>query len=113
MLKDLTLNSFSVRLSKPQFGSWTSTQKFNFMLVVGIVLLGLGYSFTISSLGTKGYEIKRVESRLQAIENEQKSLQIQSSDLQSINQIQNQATLGQFVPVTQVTYIKDANFALK
>jgi len=81
--------------------------------MAGTLLLGFGYLFTISSLGTKGYEIKRVETRLEAEEYEQQTLQIQSSDLQSINQIQGQAAAGRFVPVTNVTYIKDANFALK
>ncbi len=111
-MRDLTL-SFPLIDSRPRTVSGRNSQKLNILLLAGIFLLGLGYLFTISSLGTKGYEIKRVESQLQNLENEQKSLQIQSGNLQSINQIQDQAAMGHFVPVTTVTYIKDANFALK
>lgn len=110
-MRDLSL-LFPLTISRPR-PAVGGNQRLNLILLAAILLLGLGYLFTINALGTKGYEIKRVESRLQNLENEQKNLQIQSGNLQSINQIQGQATAVNFVPVTSVIYIKDGNFAFK
>ena len=78
-----------------------------------IVFLGFGYVFQINALGTKGYEIKKVEQKIQAMEEQQKTLQLESADLQSIEKIQLQSAASNFVPSNNVTYLKDGSFALK
>ncbi len=111
-MRDLTL-SLPLGLSKRKSVSLNSTQKINIALAGLVVLLGFGYLFQINALGTKGYEIKKVEQKIQALEEQQKTLQLESSDLQSIEKIQLQSAAANFVPSNNVTYIKDGNFALK
>ena len=111
-MRDLTL-SLPLSFSKRQSGTWNSTQKWNLVLLIGIVILAVGYLVQISSLGTKGYDIKKVEQKIQLLEDEQKTLQIESSNLQSMDQIQTQAVKLNFVPSTNVSYIQNSNFALK
>ncbi len=111
-MRDLTL-SLPLSFPKKQSGSWVSTQKWNLVLLIGIAFLALGYLVQISALGTKGYDIKKVEQQIQLLEDEQKTLQIESSNLQSMDQIQTQAVKLNFVPSTNVSYIQNSNFALK
>lgn len=105
--------SLPLGLSKTALGGVTKTQVINYMLLGAVIFLGFGYLFMVNSLGTKGYEIRRVEQKIANLEAEKNSLQLDASDLQSIDKIQSHAEKLNLVPSTNVTYIKDANFALK
>lgn len=112
MLKDLSLaipQGFYKRKSKVS----ESTIYFNLILLFSILVLGLSYLFMVNSQGTKGYEIRKLETQLRQVESDQKDLQLRASDLESINHIQTQAQQLNFVPVTNVTFLKDTDFALK
>lgn len=91
----------------------TRVQMTNYLLLAVLIFMGFGYLFIINSLGTKGYEIRKVEQRIANLEAQKNSLQLDASDLQSIDKIQSHAEKLNLVPSTNVTYIKDANFALK
>ena len=110
-MRDLTL-SFPQTVARKKHAS-VSTQVLNLSILAAIVVLTVTYLFTVTNLGTKGYEIKKLEQKLRVLQEEQKQLQIQSSDLQSITRIQVEATKNNLVPATNVTYIKDSDFALK
>ena len=73
----------------------------------------LGFARRHQAMGTRGYEIRQLEEQVRTLQAEQKQLQLQSSDLQSINRIQTDAQKLNFVPSTNVTYLKDSDFALK
>jgi len=111
-MRDLTL-SLPLGLGRRRHANAAQPRKLNIVLLASLVLLGFGYLFQINSLGTTGYEIKKVEKQIQALQQEQKSLQLDASDLQSIERVQAEATKLNFVPSENVTYLKDPNFALK
>ena len=90
-----------------------SSQQLNLSILAAAAILILTYLFVVTSMGTRGYEIRQMEQQVRALQAEQKQLQLQSSDLQSINRIQNDAQKLNFVPSTNVTYLKDSDFALK
>ena len=90
-----------------------SVYTWNLALIAGIVLLVLTYVFEINSLGTQGYTIKKLETRIKQLESEQKQLEVQESSLRSITRIQQEATNRNFVPSSGVTYLKTDDFALK
>ncbi len=94
-------------------GKTVSTYRLNLSILVSSLLLGLVYLFVVNSLGTKGYEIKKLDLQLRQLEADQKNLQLQTSDLQSINRIETEAQKLNYVPNTNVTYLKDPDFALK
>jgi cell division protein FtsL len=112
-MRDLTLSLPLGASSKRKSVSVNHSRKINTVLLASIVILGFGYLFQINALGTTGYEIKKIEKRLQTLEQEQKSLQLDASDLQSIDRVQAEAMKMNFVPSENVTYLKDPNFALK
>jgi len=111
-MRDLSL-AIPSGIAKNKTKSSISTYRLNLALLVSTVFFGLLYLFVINSLGTKGYEIKKLDAQVRQLMADQKNLQLQASDLQSINRIETQAQLLDFVPNTNVTYLKDSDFALK
>ena len=85
----------------------------NLSMLSAIVIFGLVYLFEINTLGTKGFEIKNLQQEIKQLQESQKGLQAQASDMQSIDKISNAAQSLNFVPVTNVTYLKAADYALK
>lgn len=90
-----------------------STKILNLSILASIVLFGLLYMFEVNALGTRGYQIRKLEQQVRQVQAEQKNLQVQASDLQSIDLIQGSAQKLNFVPTANVTYLKDSDYALK
>jgi cell division protein FtsL len=110
-MRDLSL-SLSSAFPKRKSKSF-SVNRLNLSLLSGMVMIGMVYLFTVSSMGTKGYEIKKLEENVRQLRDVQKNLQLQVSDLQSITHIQSEVQQLNFVPAASVTYLKDPDFALK
>ena len=111
-MRDLSL-AIPQGATKRKTKSSVSAYRLNLAILTSIVLLGLTYLFVINSLGTKGYEIQKLDEQARALESQQKNLLMQASDLQSINRIQTEAQKLNFVPAANITYLKDSDFALK
>lgn len=112
-MRDLSLSvNQSVSRKKTKDDS-SSVLHFNLALLALIVAFGFVYLFQINTLGTRGYEIRQLEQKIKVLQAENKDLQITSSSLSSITQIQKDAESLQMVPAGSVTYIKDGDFALK
>ncbi|OGE79915.1 MAG: hypothetical protein A2660_00470 [Candidatus Doudnabacteria bacterium RIFCSPHIGHO2_01_FULL_45_18] len=90
-----------------------STYRWNIAILAAILLIGVLYFFTVNSLGTKGYAIRKLEQQILVLEESQKNLQMQATESQSINRIKANAQKLNFVPATNVAYLKDFDFALK
>ena len=111
-MRDLSL-AIPAGVSRRKTKSAVSSYRLNLAIIASSMILGLVYLFVVNSLGTKGYQIRKLEEQVRVIESDQKNLQLQASDLQSINRIQAEAKQLNFVPNSNVTYLKDADFALK
>jgi cell division protein FtsL len=112
LMRDLTL-AIPIGFIKRKTKTTASTYRLNLAILASTVLLGLVYLSVINSLGTKGYEIKKLDGQVRLLQDDQKNLQLQASDLQSINRIESEAQKLNFVPNNNVTYLKDSDFALK
>jgi cell division protein FtsL len=110
-MRDLSL-TFSQVGTRRKINS-LSVQQLNLAILAAIGILAVTYLFVVTSLGTRGYEIRNLEQQVRTLQETQKHLQLQSSDLQSITRIQTDAAKFNFVPSTSVTYLKDSDFALK
>ena len=111
-MRDLTM-AMPTGLARKKSKSSTSTKILNLSIFCGILLFGLVYLFEINALGTKGYEIRGLEQQVRQVEQEQKNLEVESLDLQSSSRVQDQVQSLNFVPATNITYLKDSDFALK
>ncbi len=110
-MRDLSL-SIPATFSKKTKSS-VSVYRLNLAIIASGMILGLVYLFAVNSMGTKGYEIRKLEQQVRTLEADQKIMQLQVSDLQSINRIQTEAKTLNLVPTTNVTYLKESDFALK
>ncbi|MGE5392865.1 MAG: hypothetical protein ACM3NH_03930 [Candidatus Saccharibacteria bacterium] len=111
-MRDLTLAINSV-ITKKKTKNPSAVLKWNIAILVSILSFGALYLFQINSLGTKGYVIRNLEVKIKQLETENKHLEVQTSSLKSITRIEQEAESRNFVPASNVTYIKDAGFALK
>ncbi|OGE83637.1 MAG: hypothetical protein A3B10_00535 [Candidatus Doudnabacteria bacterium RIFCSPLOWO2_01_FULL_44_21] len=111
-MRDLTL-AIPQGFSKRKTHTNASIGWINLTLIFSIIVLTFIYLFMVNNLSTKGYAIKELEKSLHQLESEQKRLQVQTSDLQSIDRLQLEAQKLNFVPATNVTYLKDSDYALK
>lgn len=115
------MRDLSLALAQPNFTKKSKSDSptnfsffhLNLALVVLIVAFGFLYLFQINSLGTRGYEIRQLEQQIKVMQADNKALQIQSSTLSSITKIQQEAESLNMVPATEVTYLKENDFALK
>lgn len=85
----------------------------NVFLLTAVLVFGIAYFFEINALSTKGYEIRQLEQKIKTLEVENKHLEVQASNLQSISRIQEHAEKLNFIPIGKAQYIKDSDFALK
>src|SRR5688500_6612958 len=97
-MRDLTLAFASVPKRKTKTS--VSTRTLNISLLSAIVFFTLLYLFQVNFLSTAGYKIRKLEQQVRLLESEQKTMQLQSSDLQSISRIQARSQNLNFVPVT-------------
>jgi uncharacterized membrane protein len=85
----------------------------NLGLLSIILVLGLVYIFSVNSMATEGFQIKKLSSQMTELEADHKKLELQNSSLQSVSAIQQKTASLNLVPATTITYLKDDNVALK
>jgi cell division protein FtsL len=85
----------------------------NLILLVSIFSLALVYFFSINTMATQGFAIKQLSTQLNELEAQHKKLELEHSKLQSVSTLEQISTQLNFVPSTNITYIKDDSFALK
>lgn len=75
------------------------------ILVVGSMLI-LSYLVQVNSFSTKGYEIKSLQKKVESLRNDQKALEVQSAELQSLQRIQGNPSVLNMVPVSTISYVQ-------
>ncbi|MGE5298148.1 MAG: hypothetical protein ACM3KM_03220 [Acidobacteriaceae bacterium] len=91
----------------------SSALTWNLAILISIVALGMTYLFQINSLGTKGYNIRSLETKIKQQEADRKQLEVTSSSLKSITRIEQEAKNKNFVPVSKANYIGADNYAMR
>lgn len=77
-----------------------------------LLVMGFSYLMLINDRATKGFEIKSLEKKIAELQKTQKQLQLDAADLQSIQNIQQRMNLENFVPVANISYLKNTGMAL-
>jgi energy-coupling factor transporter transmembrane protein EcfT len=91
----------------------THTYSLNLGLLISTGILVITYIFIANNLATMNLSIRKLNSQIADLEATHKQLDLQNSSLQSMASIQQVSQQLNFVPVTNVSYIKSDNFALK
>ena len=78
----------------------------NIAIIVCIVVVGFLYLIEVNQATTKGYKMQDLEKRIQGVEQANRKLELQATELQALNNIQERVkTLG-MVPTDKVKYMK-------
>jgi hypothetical protein len=79
-----------------------------FALAIIIFLTGAFYLYQVNSLATQGFEIKEIETQIQAAEKEGKQLKIKEVELRSMNNIEKATEELNLVNSADITYLEMA-----
>ena len=111
-MRDRTKRRKFNRNYQPQF-------KFGKFGIIGMILLlilvgGLLYLSQSNKMAVRGYDIAKLEQEKQQLLEEKESLEIESSRLQSIQEIEKGLKDSEMIPVKKINYITaPATIALK
>lgn len=76
-----------------------------FVTVVLVCLLSLFYLAQSNKISTKGYEIRELEEKLEALQEENHKLELKAAELQSVKYIEEEVKHLNMVPVEEVIYL--------
>lgn len=75
-----------------------------FWIVFFLVFFSIAYLTMVNSTSTKGYEIKKLESRLLELKEQQKRLELEAASLKSIQTIEEEIKTLNLIPSGSVKY---------
>lgn len=115
---------FALSLALPQEEKIKTKRKFskktlkhfkrlNFSLAAGslVVILAGVYLFQVSTLSTKGYEIRQLELQLNELKEANQRLELEAAGLQSIQSIDEEIQLLNLIPSGTVKHITGSDYA--
>lgn len=77
----------------------------NVFLGILVVFSAIAYLFQVNSLATKGYEIKELEQKLEALMETKRDLETRSLELQSMSVISSKVQEMNMVPIENARLI--------
>ncbi|MDB4940060.1 MAG: hypothetical protein JWO40_485 [Candidatus Doudnabacteria bacterium] len=111
---------FALTLQLPKYRSERSVKIAPFTLEnkkLGISVLVLGsflvltYLVQVNSFSTKGYEIRNLQTKVDQLKNDQRALEVQSAELQSLQRIQADPAVLNMVPVSTISYVQTTSLS--
>lgn len=82
------------------------------ILVLGLCsLLTIVYLIQVNSFSTKGYEISNLQKKIDQLKEDQRTLEVQSAELQSLQRIQADPSLLNMVPVSSISYVQTTSLS--
>ena len=76
------------------------------MLLTGLIIFaGLSYLFYMNQTATSGFDIKGMENSIEQIKKINKSLELQTAELQSLQRIEAASQELQMVATTRIEYL--------
>jgi len=78
----------------------------NVIAIALILTMGTLYLVQVNRATTKGYQIRDLEKKIQAIEDSNRKVQLEVAELQSLDSVEERIKELGMVPVSNVKYIK-------
>jgi cell division protein FtsL len=84
------------------------------ILAVAVIFFGAVYLFQVNSIATQGFEIKKIENKIQDAERENKKLKIKEIELKSMYNIEKTTQEFNLVSPDDISYVEiDGPVAMK
>lgn len=87
------------------------SSNFGLLLIVLLIVSGILYLIEANSISTKGYEITKLQGRLLELRELNKSLELETASLKSIQSIEAEVRIFNFVPTGEVNYLTRNGYA--
>jgi cell division protein FtsL len=109
---------FALTLQLPKYNSEKRTRsgstvgvgsKYGMAVMIGCCVLTLTYLVQINSFSTKGYEIRSLEKKIDQLKQDQRMLEVETAELQSLQRIQNDPAVLNMVSVSSVNYVQNTS----
>ncbi|MEK7212010.1 MAG: hypothetical protein AAB731_05270 [Patescibacteria group bacterium] len=78
----------------------------NVIIVMLLILAGGGYIFIANNMTVRGFKVRELEGRVQALKQQNDKIKIQVAEKQSITSIKEKITAVNMVPVEKFNYIE-------
>jgi hypothetical protein len=98
--KKLSINAFSSGKAKISLVSLAT------LVLIGIALSGFFYLYQVNDLATKGFEIKKVENKIENLREKRKKLKIQETELKSMYNLEKEVKDMNLVNCSSISYIE-------
>jgi hypothetical protein len=79
------------------------------LVFAALTLLVFSYFIQVNTFSTKGYEIRQMQRSVSTLRDEQKKLEIEAAQLQSLQNLKAEPSASSMVPVNKVVYIQNQN----
>ncbi len=86
-------------------------KSFGFLIVFLLLGLGMFYITQVNNISTKGYDIKKLEVKLNEMKESNKRLELQAASLKSINNLESEVKTMNLIPSEDTNYIEDSRYS--
>ncbi len=87
---------------------------YGFWVMAFLIIFGMVYLTQVNSTSTKGYEIKKLESRLTELKEQQKRLDLEAAALKSVQNLEAEVKVLNLIPSQGIRYLpKESDYAYK
>jgi len=84
----------------------------NVLLLALLVFAGLSYLYYVNRTATGGFDIKGLENRIEVLQKDNKKLEIQAAQLQSLTTLEGASQSLQMVATTAIEYLPAVSSAV-
>lgn len=107
------INTRRVSAASPRKRGHAGKTKINVMtintgIIAVILIFTVGYLVQVNSLATKGYHISELEEKVAEIKQQNRQLEVQVLELQSMDTVRQRVTALDMVPVGTSDYLDSA-----
>ncbi len=103
----LQLPKYSLERRSRNANSFANTGNWGIIVLAISCLMIVGYLVEVNSFSTKGYEISGLQRKVDQLKEDQRQLEVQAAQLQSLQRIQNDPAVQNMVPVSKVSYVQN------
>ena len=80
------------------------------ILAVAVIMI-VAYLIEVNSFSTKGYAISTLQKKVEQLKADQRQLEVQAAQLQSLQRIQSDPAVQNMVPVSKISYVQNQSLS--
>ena len=103
----LQLPKYRAERKNSHVNSLALNANYGIIVLAVAALMIVGYLIEVNSFSTKGYEISTLQKKVEQLKEDQRQLEVQAAQLQSLQRIQDDPAVQNMVPVSKISYVQN------